>query len=409
MNATEKETWAKRLRNEIELNVLPWWQREMFAADDGRVLGGRSNDGTLLNELPRSAVLGTRLLWTFASAQVRLGPDAARAQAAQRAWDWLRGPLTDAEHGGVFWSVDAQGKPLADHKQTYAQAFAIYALTACHAWQCTEKHGPTPTMTAPLQQAIELFKLLETHASDAVDGGFFEGCTRSWQLLPGAKLSAQEPPAPKSMNTMLHVLEAYTELLRVYPKVRVAARLRELVELFLTRLWLPQQRCFGLFFTSDWQNLTPQVSWGHDIEAAWLLTRACDVLNDLALSQRAKARAVEVADAVLARGMSADGRIHGAGRFDGTVTDTRSHWWCQAEAMVGFWDAYQLSGDARHADAAQRAWGHIERHHIDRVGGDWFKVLDEQGAPLNDTPKAGPWECPYHHGRACLEMMERLS
>ena len=413
MNETAR-AWGQRLRDEIELNVLPWWQRHMFAADDGRVLGGRSNDGTLLNDLPRSAVLGTRLLWTFASAQVRLGSEPARAEAAQRAWDWVRGPLTDAAHGGVFWSVDADGQPLADHKQTYAQAFAIYALTACHVWQCAEKDQPKQAMTAPLQHALQLFELLEAHASDPVHGGCFEGCTRDWQLMPGAKLSDQEPPAPKSMNTMLHVLEAYTELLRVCPKVRIAARLRELVALFLTRLWLPQQRCFGLFFSSDWQNLSPQVSWGHDIEAAWLLTRACEVLNDAGLSDaglsnRAQALAVEVADAVLARGMTADGRIHGAGLFDGTVTDHRSHWWCQAEAMVGFWNAYRISGAARHADAAQRAWQYIERHHIDRVGGDWFKVLDAHGTPLNNIPKAGPWECPYHHVRACLEMMERLS
>ncbi len=402
-----RAAWAARLRSELELNVLPWWQKNIFAASDGRVLGGRSHDGTLL-ELPRSAVLGTRLLWTFASAQLRLGPDPARALAAHRAWAWVSGPLTDAEHGGVYWSVDADGRPLADHKQTYAQAFAIYALTACHAWQSTELHQTAQAMTPALQQALQLFELLETHAADSLDGGFFEGCTRDWRPLPGAKLSEAEPPAPKSMNTMLHVLEAYTELLRIHPKLRIAARLRELVELFLTRLWLPKQRCFGLFFTRDWHNLTPQVSWGHDIEAAWLLTRACQVLNDPCLHQRVAALAVRVADEVLARGVAADGRVLGAGLFDGSVTDARSHWWCQAEAMVGFWDAWQIGGDERHANAAWRAWQYIDRHHIDRRGGDWFKLLDERGDPLPEANKAGPWECPYHHVRACLEMMERL-
>ena len=399
--------WAARLREEIEGNVLPWWQREIFGPA-GQVLGGRANDGTLL-ELPRSAVLGTRLLWTFASAQVRLGPEPARAQAAQRAWDWVRGPLTDTQHGGVFWSVDAAGQPVADHKQTYAQAFAIYALVACHAWQCTERGQSPQKMTPALQHALQLFALLEQHAFDAEEGGFFEGCTRSWQVLPGARLSDLEPEAPKSMNTMLHVLEAYTELLRCRPHPRLAARLRELVQIFLTRLWLPRQRCFGLFFTRDWRNLTPQVSWGHDIEAGWLLTRACDVLDDPALRQRAQALAIEVADAVLERGVADDGRVLGAGLFDAGATDRRSHWWCQAEAMVGFWDAWQAGGDARHARAAWRAWQYIDRHHVDHRGGDWFKLLDEHGRPLDATPKAGPWECPYHHVRACLEMSERLA
>lgn len=406
IDGAARQAWAARLRQEVERNVLPWWQREIFGAD-GRVLGGRSNDGTLL-ELPRSAVLGTRLLWTFASAQLRLAPDAARAQAAQRAWDWVCGPLSDAEYGGAFWSVDAQGRPVADHKQTYAQAFAIYALTACHAWQCAEHRQPLQSATPALQSALHLFDLLDDHAFDRGEGGFFEGCTRDWHVLPGARLSEHEPPAPKSMNTMLHVLEAYTELLRCYPKLRVAARLRELVDIFLNRLWLPQQRCFGLFFTREWQCLTPQVSWGHDIEAAWLLTRAADVLNDPGLRQRVQALSVDVADAVLERGSNADGSLHGAGLFDGSVTDRRRHWWCQAEAMVGFWDAWQTGGQARHARAAWQAWQYIEDHHVDRRGGDWFKVLDEQGLPLHEVPKAGPWECPYHHARACFEMLERL-
>jgi mannobiose 2-epimerase len=399
--------WAERLRQEVTANVLPWWQREMFD-DQGRVLGGRGNDGAL-RDLPRTAVLGTRLLWTFASAQVRLGHDPATAQAAQRAWDWVRGPLTDTVHGGVYWSVDGNGQALAEHKQSYAQAFNIYALTACHAWQCAALQQPLQSSTPALQEALHLFDLLDAHAHDHNEGGYFEGCTRDWQVLPGAKLSELEPPAPKSTNTTLHVLEAYTELLRCHPTLRVAAMLRELIDIFLTRLWLPEQRCFGLFFTRDWKNLTPQVSWGHDIEAAWLLVRAAQVLGDTDLLQRVRTLALEVAQAVLQRGVASDGRLLGAGDFDGSVTDRRSHWWCQAEAMLGFWDAWQISGDERFANAAWRNWQYIDQHHVDRQRGDWFKILDEHGVPMNEVPKAGPWECPYHHVRACLEMSERLT
>lgn len=401
-----RQAWAAQLRQDLVHNVLPWWQREIFDAS-GRVLGGRGNDGAP-RELPRSAVLGTRLLWTFASAQVRLEASAAGATAAQRAFDWVCGPLTDREHGGLYWQVDAAGRPLAEHKQTYAQAFGIYAFTAAHAWHCLQHRLPLQSATPALQHALRLFDLIEQHASDPTSGGFYEGCTRDWLPLPEARLSEAEPVASKTTNTLLHVLEAYTELLRCHPKMRLAARLRELVEIFTTRLWQPRQRCFGQFFTRDWRNLVPQVSWGHDIEAAWLLVRACAVLNDQPLRLRAQALAIEVADAVLERGVAEDGRLYGAGHFDGSITDRRSHWWCQAEAVVGFWDAWQAGGDARHARAAWRAWQYIESHHIDRRGGDWFKLLDEQGRPLDATPKAGPWECPYHHVRAGLEMIERL-
>ena len=394
--------WAARLRGELAGNVLPWWQRAIFD-DAGRLLGGRGNDGSV-RDVPRSAVLATRLLWTFASAQARLSRDAAGAQAMQRAWDWLTGPQSDEVHGGVFWSVDAAGRPVGEHKQTYAQAFAIYAFTACHAAQ-----GVSPGETTPaLRKALQLFDLLQTHAFDPLDGGCWEGCSRDWRVLEDTRLSDKEPLAPKSMNTMLHVLEALTELLRHHRSHRVACRLRELLELFLDALWLPAQRCFGLFFSPDWQCLTDQVSYGHDIETAWLLVRAAEVLGDDRLVLRARALSLRAADAVLERGLAADGSVLGEGRFDGRVTDDRRHWWCQAEAMVGFWDAWQHGGDPRHAEAAWKAWQFIERHHVDPVGGDWFKTLDAEGRVIDAIPKAGPWECPYHHVRAGLEMTERL-
>ena len=398
--------WAARLRGELMDNVLPWWREAIFDAD-GAVLGGRANDGTAL-DLPRSAVLGTRLLWTFSSVQTRLAPDPRNAEAAHRAWDWLRLRLLDTTHGGVFWSVDGRGEAIADHKQVYAQAFAIYALTAYHRMLCAERGNPVSADTPALELAHELTRLVEEHARDPFEGGYFEGCTRRWRVQPGARLSDLEPPAPKSMNTSLHVLEAYTELLRCRPSERLADRLRELIVIFLERLWLPRQRCFGLFFDRGWRNLTAQVSWGHDIEAAWLLVRACDVLGDAALRERVGELALVVTDAVLTRGVHADGSLLGAGDFDGAITDDRRHWWAQAEAMVGFWDAWQLHGRARHAQAAWRTWRHIDRHHVDRLGGDWFKVLDAEGRVIKDVPKAGPWECPYHHVRACLEMSERL-
>lgn len=404
--ARREQDWAARLRREVEHNVLPWWRNAMFDAD-GAVLGGRANDGTVL-DVPRSAVLGTRLLWTFASAQTRLTPDARNAAAAHQAWEWLRLKLIDPVDGGVFWSVGADGAAVADHKQVYAQAFAIYALTAYHRMLCAQTKQPVSVDSAPLDLALELMGLVETHAHDRSEGGYFEGCTRGWQMQPGARLSELEPPAPKSTNTSLHVLEAYTELLRCRRSDLLADRLRQLVDIFLTRLWLPQQRCFGLFFDREWRNLTTQVSWGHDIEAAWLLMRACDTLGDDTLRRRAIEVVLQVTDAVLVNGIHVDGSLLGAGSFDGAVTDDRRHWWVQAEAMVGLWNAWQLRGRARHAQAAWRSWQYIERHHVDREGGDWFKVLDADGRVIQGIPKAGPWECPYHHVRACLEMNERL-
>ena len=403
----EDIAWAARVRADLTGNVLPWWRDGAFDRD-GRARGGRANDGSAL-DLPRSAVLGTRLLWTFASAQHRLGPAAGCAPAARLALDWVRGPLSDAAEGGVFWSVDAGGRPIADHKQTYAQAFAIYGLVAFHRWRCAEDGLPAHAVTPALAHAMQLFELLDAHPRDREHGGYLEGCARDWTPLPGARLSDQEPASPKSTNTLLHVLEAFTALLPCTPDPRVAARLRELVEIFLDRLWQPAPQCFGLFFSRDWRCLTAQVSPGHDIEGAWLLVRAAEALGESALLRRARDRALEAADGVLAHGLNADGSVVGELRFDGVVTDIRRQWWCQAEAMVGFHDAWRLGGREEHARAARDAWDYIERHHVDRAHGDWLKVLDAHGRPIAGVPKAGPWECPYHHVRAALEMIERLA
>lgn len=392
------QAWRDRWRQELQGNVLPWWRSEIFDAQ-GRVLAGRGNDGAELPG-PRSAVLGTRLLWTFASAEARLG--ASPAPQLDWACAWLGERLTDTEHGGVFWHVDAAGRPLDAHKQVYAQAFAIYALCAVRDARPTLGDGA-------LAQARALFDLLQAHAFDEVDGGCWEGFSRDWQPMADARLSAKEPAASKTMNTMLHVLEALTELLRHHRGPAVEARLRELLGLFIERIWQPRQRCFGLFFSRDWQVLTPQVSWGHDIETAWLLVRAAEVLGDERLLQLTRDLALQTADAVLAAGVAPDGSVLCEGDFQGRVTDANRHWWCQAEAVVGFWDAWQIGRDPRHAEAAWRTWRYIDLHLIDRQGGDWFKTLDAEGRLELSTPKAGPWECPYHHVRAGLEMIERLA
>jgi mannobiose 2-epimerase len=366
--------------------------------------GGRDHDGRLRDDLPRSGVLGARLLWSFAEA-ARRDPGGGWQRAAHHCRDWLLGPLWDHRHGGIFWQLDSAGRPLASHKQTYAQGFAVYALAAWH--RCSGE-------TRALEQARQLFGLLEQHARDPRLGGYLEGCDAGWRVLPDARLSDKEPAAHQTMNTLLHVLEGFTELLRLWPDATLATRVRELITLFLQRVWQPATRQFGLFFDDQWRCLTPQVSYGHDIEAAWLLVRAAEVLGDPALLQACQGLASTTADAVLNHGVAPDGSLWTEGEWLGGVqdqhriTNDERHWWPQAEAMVGFWDAWQHGGDPRHAQAAWRVWQWTEQHLCEASGLDWRKVLDGQGHPKPGVPRAGPWECPYHHLRACFELMDRL-
>lgn len=389
---------------ELTGDILPYWVRHGFEAD-GRLTGMVTCRGERVDDVPRHAVICARVLWTFAAALRQLGPNPAWRRAAELARAQLLGPFWDARHGGVFWSIDAAGRVVSDRKQGYAQAFAIYGLA--------EWHAATGEAEA-LARAQELFTVLDRHTHDPRHGGYFEACAADWGPLADLRLSEVEVNTPKSMNTMLHVLEAFTTLLRVWPDARVRARLTELVAVFLDHIYTdrPAPHC-QLFFTEDWRTVDGTVSFGHDIEASWLLGEAAGALGDAALTARVQAVGRALAESVLAHGVDADGAVFHEGR-DGRLTDTDKHWWPQAEAVVGFLNAHALTGDRRFLEAALRAWQFIEDRIIDRELGEWRPGVDRAGRPKGAYPefrdgyKIGPWKCPYHNGRACLEILRRV-
>ena len=317
---------------------------------------------------------------------------------ADHAYSYLAQVFWDDEYGGVYWNVDSAGKPVYDRKHSYAQAFAIYGLA--------EYHRATGDPQS-LQLAQELFHLLEAHSFDGVNGGYVEGCSREWGALDEMRLSDKEPNCRKSMNTLLHIMEAYTNLLRVWDSGELKAQLGDLVRVFASRVIDPQTYHFRLFFDDAWRSLSHNVSFGHDIEGSWLLEEAAEVLGEEDLLAKCRAIAVKMAEAVYQQGRDDDGSLLSEAAPEGIETFDR-HWWVQAEAVVGFYNAYQLSGQAHFAEAAYRCWRYIEDHMIDREHGEWFKIVERSGAPRLDQPKAGPWECPYHNSRTCFEMLARL-
>jgi len=389
--------YRKRIERDLRGNILPFWMEHALDRENGGYYGAISNELAVDNSVPRSAVVAARILWTFSAAYRAFG-DPAALQAARHAYAYLSGPLWDATYGGVYWTVDRQGRAVNDRKHIYAQAFAIYGLSEY--FRATgEAHA--------LQLAQELFGIIETYSYDAVFGGNIECLSRSWSPLEDMRLSDKEPPTRKSMNTLLHLMEAYTNLLRVWPAPDLRQKQAGLVQVFLDHIIDPHTGHFGLFFDDTWQSLLSTISYGHDIEGAWLLQEAALQQNDAQLTARVRAAALGMAEAVYAEGRDADGSVF----YEGgprTAHNTQKHWWAQAEGMVGFYVAYQLTGRASFAAAALQCWDVIENQFIDPVHGDWFKVLDRAGTPLPGQLKVGPWECPYHHARACLEMLHRL-
>jgi mannobiose 2-epimerase len=295
--------------------------------------------------------------------------------------------------------VDVKGHPVESRKHSYAQAFMIYGLS---------EYYRAAGSRESLSLAQELFQKLEANAYDVQRGGYVEGCARDWGVLEDMRLSDKEPNCRKSMNTLLHIMEAYTNLLRVWDDEGLRRRQKELIQAILLHVINPQTQHFDLFFDEDW-NVLPErnhVSYGHDIEGSWLLVEAAEELGDPALLEKCKQTAIQMAQAVLSEGRTPEGSLRNA---NGSLHGDEDHeWWVQAEGVVGFYNAYQLTGRMAFAAAAQRLWEYIDTHFVDREHGEWFKVVRQNGQPDLDHVKMGPWECPYHSCRMGFEMLRRL-
>lgn len=397
MDSAVLTDYAARIESDLRDNILPFWIRHVVDRERGAFFGSLTNDLVVDRDAERGALLSCRILWTYSSAYLRFR-DAAHLEMADRAYADLVTNFLDREHGGFFWSIAADGKVLRDRKQVYGQAFAIYALT--------EYHRATGRK-APLEQAIAIFQLLEAHAREPQHGGYLEAFSRTWAPIADMRLSAVDMNEPKSQNTHLHVMEAYTNLLRVWPDANLRRAQRELLEVMLTKIVNPTTAHLGLFFANDWTLRSDKISYGHDIEAAWLFTEAAQVLGDAALLQRIQTLAVKIADVTLAEGVDADGAVFNEGSPAG-LTDTNKEWWPQAEAVVGFLNAYAIGKDERHLSAALRGWDFIERRLIDHRHGEWLRGVTRDGTVLAGELKVSFWKCPYHNGRTGLEASARL-
>jgi mannobiose 2-epimerase len=387
----------RQLEEELAGNILPFWVTHVVDGVNGGFYSAVTNDLRVHNEVERSAILCARILWTFAAAWRELEEERYLSMA-RRAYDYLTRVFWDQEYGGLYWNVDCEGRPISERKHHYAQAFGIYGLAEYY-------RATGEPQSLALAQA--LFRLLEEHAYEPVHGGYIEGSSRTWGPLADMRLSESDLNCHKSMNTMLHILEAYTNLLRVWDDARLKAQHRALIETFQRRVIDPQTGHFKLFFDDDWRALSDSVSFGHDIEGSWLLCEAAEMQDYPALLARVHRSALAMAAAVYCEGLDDDGSLFYEAHPHGGL-NTMKAWWPQAEGMVGFYNAYELSGQARFAEAAYGCWAYIQAKMVDHEYGGWFKELYRDGTPNDACYKAGPWNCPYHHSRACLEMRARL-
>ena len=385
------------MRSELENNILPFWMNKMEDNEEGGFYGQITGEDELKPEASKGAILNARILWTFSSAY-RLLKKPEYLETATRAKRYLIDRFYDPQYGGIYWELDYKGNPLDTKKQIYAIGFAIYGLS---------EYARATGDEEALAYAQQLFDVIEQHSFDSEQNGYVEALTRDWQPIGDMRLSDKDENEKKTMNTHLHILEPYTNLYRVWKDEQLERQLRNLIEVFITRILDPQTGHLNLFFEEDWTNKYRIYSYGHDIEASWLIHEAALVLGDPEVLKRIEPIIIRIARAA-DEGLNPDGSMIYEHFIDRQKTDRELHWWVQAENVVGHINLYQHFGDTEALDTAVRCWEFIKTKLIDREHGEWHWSLLPDGTVNRRDDKAGFWKCPYHNGRMCMEVIERF-
>lgn len=378
--------------------IADWWVKYSPDLEHGGFYGEIGVDNQPEKTASKGIILNARILWFFSEvAQVVDKPE--YRHCAIRAYEYIVAHFVDRDFGGVYWELDARGQPINTKKQIYAQAFTIYALCAYH--QLTQD-------LQALRLAQSCFALIEQHGIDLEREGYLEAFTREWGVIDDLRLSEKDLNYPKSQNTHLHILEAYTRLHQVDSRAQVKAALRYSIDMFDRYMIDRNTHHLRMFMDLDWKDFSPGYTYGHDIEASWLIAQALESLGDDAYTAALTPTLIRIAGVTLQEGIGAHGQVLDSYDFATQSVNADTVWWVQAEALVGFLYAYTVTGDTRYYDAANNTWQFIKRYQIDHKYGEWLWLSRLQAGAMDSYYKVGFWKCPYHNGRAMLEAMRYL-
>lgn len=391
------------VKEELQKDIIPFW-KNLRDDEKGGYYGWLSYDLALDKKSEKGCILNSRITWFFSNAYTLLKEESL-LEEAKHGYEFLIKHCVDKEYGGIFWSLNYDGTPLDTTKHTYNQAFCIYALASYYEASKDRE---------ALELAFNLFRLIEEKCTDEV--GYLEAFTRNFKPESNEKLSENGVLADKTMNTLLHVFEAYTELYRVtgvLPEWReeaneVRCRLAWMMDLFADKIYNPAKRRQEVFFDKDYNTILDLHSYGHDIETAWLIDRGVEVLGEEAYEEK-MSPITQALTAQIYR-VAFDGHSL-ANECDRGVVNENRIWWVQAETVVGFLNGYEKTPEhSEYRDAALAVWEFIKEHVVDqRSGSEWFWEVRADGTPIEGRPIVEPWKCPYHNGRMCIEVMKRIT
>jgi cellobiose epimerase len=388
--------YKKEMQQELE-TILDYWMKYTVDTEFGGYYGKIDNDNNADNKAQKGVVLNSRILYTF-SAAYNLTKKVTYLQHAQRAYNYILKYFYDNKHGGVYWSVDFNGKPLDTKKQIYGLAFCLYGLS---------EYFKASENTEALEYAVKLFNAIEHYSFDKQYKGYFEAFAQNWQPIDDLRLSDKDSNEKKTMNTHLHVIEAYANLYKVSKNEKLKKCIIDLLDVF-DKYIINTNGHLNLFMTENWQVKGNIISYGHDIEAAWLLLESAEIIEHDAFINLYKQHCITLTNAAT-EGLAADGGLWYEYEPDTKHLIKQKHNWPQAEAMVGFFQAYQITKNSLHLQQSINSWNFVKQYIKDHKNGEWFWGVEENGTPMQGQDKAGFWKCPYHNSRACIEIIKRIN
>lgn len=405
---TEIQKMSDEMKEHLLGNIVPFW-RNLRDDDNGGWYGYMSYGLEVDKNAVKGCILNSRITWFFANVALciregLISEDDCTAHGytaedvrkeAKHGYQFLKNNCLDKENGGIYWSLYADGTPEDTTKHTYNQAFCIYALSSYY-----EMFGDEEA----LDITFRLFSLIEEKCTDSI--GYLEAFTVDFKPESNEKLSENGVMAAKTMNTLLHVFEAYTQLYKVSKDKKVEEKLKWILDTFAEKLYNAEKHRQDVFFDENYNSIIDLHSYGHDIETAWLIDRGTEILGDREYEKKLSVITKDLTAQIYKTAFNGHSL---ANECERGVVNTHRIWWVQAEAVIGFFNGWQKDNSKNeYLDAAMSQWEFIKEFVVDkRNGSEWFWEVDEEGKPYPDRPIVEPWKCPYHNGRMCMEIMIR--
>lgn len=394
--STQIRNLKKELRTELD-SILSYWSVFCLDNTNGGFIGQIDCNEHKNFEAEKGSVQNARILWSFSSAY-QITRDEEHKKIAKVAFEYIQNNFYDTVYGGIFWSINPDKTPKDTKNQIYALAFVIYGMTEYYAISKDER---------ALEYSIALYKKIKKYSYDSIQKGYFEALTRDWQPIEDLRLSDKDANEKKTMNTHLHIVEAFANLYKVWKDETLKKDIIELLEVIERYFINPKTGHLKLFFDENWVEKPDVISYGHDIEAAWLLQQCAEITEDPKLIERFKKYAILLTDATIEGIDPIDGGLWYEFDPKNEQLIAEKHWWPQAELIIGFYNAYQMTKNQKYLDVVINNWDFVKKYILDKKNGEWFWGVYEDYSFIQKD-KAGFWKCPYHNSRTCIELIHRI-